>query len=271
MSLFDVLFELLSAYGTNGLTMGSPARGAALSAEYGAFSKVVQMAVMLLGRHRHMPTHTDAALDRHVHRLQGIVRHLKSDLERKRAVLAGAAEGGQGQASAGKLARGAGGSAQQLAANGSRSGRRGGGGGEEAKQEVHELIAAATAAAAAAAASGVGPAARDSSGASGKRHQRTPSAEWLAGGISRAPSVPCIHEEGDGAEDGSVGGSGRPEAAEAAADAEGRGAQEEGGPGGGGGGGAAPASNAAAPVQEPGFGEGKGPGHEERPPEASQL
>lgn len=74
MSLFDILFELLSAYGTNGLTMGSPTRGAALSADFGTFSKLVLIAVMLLGRHRHMPTHTDAALDRHVRRLQARYR-----------------------------------------------------------------------------------------------------------------------------------------------------------------------------------------------------
>lgn len=70
VSLFDVLFEILSAYGTNGLTMGSPTRGAALSADFGAFSKVVLIGIMLLGRHRHMPTHADSALDRHVHRLK---------------------------------------------------------------------------------------------------------------------------------------------------------------------------------------------------------
>lgn len=53
-SLFNVLFEMLSAYGTNGLSMGFPGVNHSLSGMFRPVSKLAIMFLMVLGRHRSM-------------------------------------------------------------------------------------------------------------------------------------------------------------------------------------------------------------------------
>ena len=54
-ALWDVVFELVSAYGTVGLSLGYPGSPLCLSAQWSAFSRCVMIAAMLAGRHRGVP------------------------------------------------------------------------------------------------------------------------------------------------------------------------------------------------------------------------
>ncbi|CEM02411.1 unnamed protein product [Vitrella brassicaformis CCMP3155] len=60
--LFAVLFEVISAYGTVGLSISDT--NLALSASLSTFSKLVLCFVMLLGRHRGLPSHFDSSVTR---------------------------------------------------------------------------------------------------------------------------------------------------------------------------------------------------------------
>ena len=61
-SLFAVLFEIVSAYGTVGLSLGYPTIDASLSTEFHVISKLVIVAMMLRGRHRGLPYALDKAI-----------------------------------------------------------------------------------------------------------------------------------------------------------------------------------------------------------------
>jgi Trk-type K+ transport system membrane component len=73
-STFNIVFEIVSAYGTVGISMGLPNQTYSFSGGWHAASKVVLCFVMLRGRHRGLPV----ALDRAV-RLPG--EHLARDEE----------------------------------------------------------------------------------------------------------------------------------------------------------------------------------------------
>lgn len=61
-TLFHILFELLSAYGTNGLSMGFPGVLYSLCGTFKPISKLCLMLLMLIGRHRRCaPRYTAAA------------------------------------------------------------------------------------------------------------------------------------------------------------------------------------------------------------------
>jgi hypothetical protein len=62
LSLYAVLFELVSAYGNVGLTLGYPGVSYSLSGRFSPCSKCVVIAVMLAGRHRGLPRSIDAAV-----------------------------------------------------------------------------------------------------------------------------------------------------------------------------------------------------------------
>lgn len=62
MSIFGILFEISSAFGTVGLTLGFPNSPVSLAAQMNTFSKLVLMAVMLAGRHRGLPLSIDPAV-----------------------------------------------------------------------------------------------------------------------------------------------------------------------------------------------------------------
>lgn len=60
-NIFTVLYELTSAYGTVGLSTGSP-NGTSLSGGFSVISKLVVIAVMFRGRHRGLPVAIDRAI-----------------------------------------------------------------------------------------------------------------------------------------------------------------------------------------------------------------
>ena len=61
-TLFSVLFEIVSAYGTVGLSLGYPNIDASLSAEFNVISKLVIIAMQIRGRHRGLPYELDRAI-----------------------------------------------------------------------------------------------------------------------------------------------------------------------------------------------------------------
>lgn len=61
-TMFAVLFEIVSAYGTVGLSLGYPNINASFSAEFGVVSKLVIIAMQIRGRHRGLPYGLDRAI-----------------------------------------------------------------------------------------------------------------------------------------------------------------------------------------------------------------
>ncbi|OJJ49024.1 hypothetical protein ASPZODRAFT_60309 [Penicilliopsis zonata CBS 506.65] len=60
--LFTVLFEVVSAYGTVGLSMGYPGVDTSFSAQFNVVSKLVIIAMQIRGRHRGLPYALDRAI-----------------------------------------------------------------------------------------------------------------------------------------------------------------------------------------------------------------
>ncbi len=61
-SLFNILFEIVSAYANNGVTMGLPTASYSFSGGWHGGSKFVLILVMLRGRHRDLPVALDRAV-----------------------------------------------------------------------------------------------------------------------------------------------------------------------------------------------------------------
>ncbi|SNX84022.1 related to potassium transporter TRK-1 [Melanopsichium pennsylvanicum] len=61
-TIFSCLFELTSAYGTVGLSLGTPYDNFSLSGRFHTLSKLVVCAVMIRGRHRGLPVAIDRAI-----------------------------------------------------------------------------------------------------------------------------------------------------------------------------------------------------------------
>lgn len=61
-TIFSVLFEVVSAYGTVGLSLGYPGIDASFSAEFHTLSKLVIVAMQIRGRHRGLPYALDKAI-----------------------------------------------------------------------------------------------------------------------------------------------------------------------------------------------------------------
>jgi hypothetical protein len=57
-----VLFEIVSAYGTVGMSLGYPGINASLSAEFSTTSKLIVIAMQIRGRHRGLPNELDRAI-----------------------------------------------------------------------------------------------------------------------------------------------------------------------------------------------------------------
>lgn len=60
--LFAVLFEIVSAYGTVGLSLGYPNINASLSSQFSVVGKLVIIAMQIRGRHRGLPYGLDRAI-----------------------------------------------------------------------------------------------------------------------------------------------------------------------------------------------------------------
>ncbi|SPQ25969.1 2c00e388-04bd-4db8-8990-ee307c3bb16f [Thermothielavioides terrestris] len=61
-SMFAVLFEVVSAYGTVGMSLGYPTVNASLSSQFTVVGKLVIIAMMIRGRHRGLPYGLDRAI-----------------------------------------------------------------------------------------------------------------------------------------------------------------------------------------------------------------
>ncbi|KUJ17492.1 potassium transport protein TRK1/TRK2 [Mollisia scopiformis] len=61
-TMFSVLFEVVSAYGTVGLSLGYTNIDASFSAEFGVIAKLVIIAMQVRGRHRGLPYELDRAI-----------------------------------------------------------------------------------------------------------------------------------------------------------------------------------------------------------------
>ena len=61
-TMFSVLFEIVSAYGTVGLSLGYPNIDASFSAEFSVISKLIIIAMQIRGRHRGLPYELDRAI-----------------------------------------------------------------------------------------------------------------------------------------------------------------------------------------------------------------
>lgn len=61
-SMFSILFEIVSAYGTVGLSLGYSDINASFSAEFGVVAKLVIVAMQVRGRHRGLPYELDRAI-----------------------------------------------------------------------------------------------------------------------------------------------------------------------------------------------------------------
>ncbi len=62
ISMFSVLFEIVSAYGTVGMSLGYPSVNASLSSQFTIVGKLVIIAMMIRGRHRGLPYGLDRAI-----------------------------------------------------------------------------------------------------------------------------------------------------------------------------------------------------------------
>ncbi|CEP64490.1 potassium ion transporter LALA0_S11e05336g [Lachancea lanzarotensis] len=61
-TVFQVLFEIVSAYGTVGLSLGYPNTDQSFSAQFNTFSKVIMIFMLVRGRHRGLPYSLDRAI-----------------------------------------------------------------------------------------------------------------------------------------------------------------------------------------------------------------
>ncbi|KAI5962331.1 TRK1 [Candida pseudojiufengensis] len=61
-SVFAILFEIISAYGTVGMSLGYPDVNTSLSGKFNVVSKLVIIAMMIRGRHRGLPYAIDRAI-----------------------------------------------------------------------------------------------------------------------------------------------------------------------------------------------------------------
>jgi Trk-type K+ transport system membrane component len=61
-SMFAVLFDVVSAYGTVGLSLGYPTVNASLCSQFTTLGKLVMIAMMIRGRHRGLPYGLDRAI-----------------------------------------------------------------------------------------------------------------------------------------------------------------------------------------------------------------
>ena len=62
VSVFAIIYEMVSAYGTVGLSFGSQVNNSSLSGDFNVISKLVIIALMLRGRHRGLPVAIDRAV-----------------------------------------------------------------------------------------------------------------------------------------------------------------------------------------------------------------
>ncbi|WFC95868.1 hypothetical protein MBRA1_002522 [Malassezia brasiliensis] len=62
LTVFTILYEMISAYGTVGLSCGARFHNTSLSGDFSTFSKLIMISVMIRGRHRGLPVAIDRAI-----------------------------------------------------------------------------------------------------------------------------------------------------------------------------------------------------------------
>ena len=82
-TLFSILFEIVSAYGTVGLSLGYPNVDTSFSAQFSVVSKLIIIAMMVRGRHRGLPYELDRAI-----LLPSDALHRKEDEDASRRAMA---------------------------------------------------------------------------------------------------------------------------------------------------------------------------------------
>eukprot|EP00291_Cryptomonas_curvata_P024895 CAMPEP_0172173074 /NCGR_PEP_ID=MMETSP1050-20130122/12824_1 /TAXON_ID=233186 /ORGANISM="Cryptomonas curvata, Strain CCAP979/52" /LENGTH=397 /DNA_ID=CAMNT_0012844733 /DNA_START=789 /DNA_END=1979 /DNA_ORIENTATION=- len=80
--VFYIIFEIISAYGNVGLSLGYPGMNYSLTGAMSSLSKFVIMTVMLLGKLRGLPTHTDIITDFDFREVKKSLRRAVSDASR---------------------------------------------------------------------------------------------------------------------------------------------------------------------------------------------
>lgn len=80
-TLFNILFEMMSAYGTNGLSMGFPGVNHSLVGMFRPISKVCIIFLMIMGRHRSMQGKSDPTLMVSLARVEEHVKLLRKQKE----------------------------------------------------------------------------------------------------------------------------------------------------------------------------------------------
>lgn len=78
--LFTVLFEVVSAYGTVGMSFGYPGTNTSFSGQFNVVSKLVIIAMQIRGRHRGLPYSVDRAV---LLPSDALIRHDTEDAERR--------------------------------------------------------------------------------------------------------------------------------------------------------------------------------------------
>jgi hypothetical protein len=79
VDFFDVIFEVISGYGNVGLSMGFPGSMASLCGNMSTVGKLVLILVMMLGKLRGLPTHSDAVSDFSFKEMKFWVRKAKKE------------------------------------------------------------------------------------------------------------------------------------------------------------------------------------------------
>lgn len=82
-NIFSILFEIVSAYGTVGLSLGYPNSDASFSGQFNTLSKLIIIALLIRGRHRGLPYTLDRAIMLPSDRLDNIDRFQDYQMRRR--------------------------------------------------------------------------------------------------------------------------------------------------------------------------------------------
>jgi Trk-type K+ transport system membrane component len=75
VNLWYIMFELISAFGMVGTSLGVPNRPYSLVGKFTSFGKLLVMLTFWMGKNRAMPKLTDPVIDFHFSRLKVAIKH----------------------------------------------------------------------------------------------------------------------------------------------------------------------------------------------------
>ena len=76
INLWYIIFEVMSAYGNVGLSLGEPGESFSLVGSFGFIGKLTICAIMILGKHRSQPKERDAVIDFKFKRLRRVLHEI---------------------------------------------------------------------------------------------------------------------------------------------------------------------------------------------------